>query len=211
MTKNILSKLSLTVRAGQLKIMLDLTRPTPQTQVLDVGFAPREDLPDTNYFEKFYPFPNSLTAASTEDCRAVKSKYPGVNIVRIQPGKKLPFRNNHFEIATSWATLEHVGNYQQQEFFLNELLRVAHKIFVTTPYRGSPYEPHTGFFFLQWLPLNWFRKICLYTGRRFWAKTANLNPLWVRDIKSMRLTKPVVVSVYQTLKFIPSHLLITSV
>jgi len=27
----------------------------------------------------------------------------------------------------------------------------------------------------------------------------------------MRLTKPVVVSVYQTLKFIPSHLLITSV
>ena len=108
----------------------------------------------------------------------------------------------------SWATLEHVGSYKQQEDFINELLRVGKEVFITTPYRGTFYEPHSGFFFLHWLPLNLFRKICSFTGKQFWADEGNLNPLYVRDILKMKLDSKINIKVYKMFKIIPSHLII---
>jgi len=207
--KHLLSHLSLKVRGDQLNILMSTLKPTQNTTVLDVGLSPNETLVDTNYFEKKYPYPNKITAASIEDCSKLKKKYPKVKIIKIKPNQKLPFKNNQFDLVVSWATLEHVGGYYHQAFFLKELSRVGKKIFVTTPYRGCPYEPHTGLPFLQWLPLPVFRKICSLLDKEFWATSQNLNPLWAKDVSCMVGSK-VKIKVYKTLGFLPSHLLIYS-
>lgn len=191
--------------------MLSSFLPTAKTSVLDLGMSPREDLPDANYIEKHYPYPKKLIAASAEDCRHLKEKYPYSKIVKVMANKKLQFKNKQFDIATSWATLEHVGDYRQQEFFLNELLRVSRHIYVTTPFRGCIYEPHTGVFLLHWLPLRQFRQVCRLLKKEFWSDIRNLNPLNPSDINQMRLRRKVYVTLYKTLGWLPSHMIISDV
>jgi hypothetical protein len=209
-TKHLLSSLSINVRTEQFELFRKITKPNIHSHVLDVGVISDETLKDSNIFEKLYQHPQKLTAATIEDRRQIEKLYPKLKkVVKVVPHAKLPFRDNEFDIVVSWATLEHTGNYNDQEFFLNELLRVGKIVFVTTPNRSAIYEPHSGLFFLHWLPLNIFRSICKLLGKDFWAVSDNLNPLWPSDIKKMKLNRKLKVRIYKTFKFLPSHIIIT--
>lgn len=209
-TKQILTNLSIFVRTGQYTLFKKFINPKPFSKVLDVGVTSDEILKDSNMFEKLYKWPEKLVAATIEDPNNIKKMYPKLkSAILIKQHKKLPFKNKQFDIAVSWATLEHTGGYQSQEFFLNELLRVGKKIYVTTPYRGAFYEPHSGFFFLHWLPLPIFRKFCDLFNKKFWATQEHLNPLWLSDIKKMNLSRRVKITIYKTFNFLPSHIIIT--
>ena len=207
-TKLFLTDLSIKVRTDQFKFFKKLYKPTKNTKVLDVGVTADEVLKDSNIFERLYEYPQNITAATIEDVKKFQKLYPKVKAVKIEQNKKLPFKNDQFDVVISWARLEHTGNYDKQKFFLNELLRVGKRVFITTPYRGSFYEPHSGLLFVQWLPLGWFRTICRVAGREFWSKSSNLNPLYARDIVKMTLEKEVNVKIYKMFRFIPSHLII---
>lgn len=212
-TKKLLSNLSLNVRGDQLKIFMELFNPNQNSRVLDVGVSPNELLADTNYFEKNYKYPESLTAASVEDVSELKTKYPKIAFQTIQPGKAFPFKDKEFDLVTAWATLEHVGSYQEQGFFLKECLRVGKSVFLTVPYRGCIYEPHAGVFFLHWLPLRFFRWVCTKMGKQFWASEQNLNPLYIRDIRKMlgaNTVSHVSIKLYKMFGFLPSHLIIST-
>lgn len=210
--KHFLSRLSIVVRGDQFNFFKKLLHPGSGDTVLDVGATSDETLKDSNIFFRLYPHSKNLTAATIEDAKKLRLIYPKIKVRKITPGKPLPFNDKQFDIVTSWATLEHVGSHKQQQFFLKELLRVGKKIFVTTPYRGCPYEPHTGFWFLHWLPLDWFRWICRRSGQDFLSQEANLNPLFVSDIRAMLpRSARVKVSVYRTLNLLPTHLLIYSI
>lgn len=208
--KHILANLSVKVRTDQFKLFKRLLKPNSKTTILDVGVTSDETLKDSNIFERLYPYPQKLTVATIENLRKFKKLYPKIKVVKIIPHKPLPFKDKHFDIAVSWATLEHVGDYNDQEYFINELIRVSKKVFLTTPYRGCIYEPHSGFFFIHWLPLTVYRFICKLTGKTFWSDIKNLNPLFVKNIKKMNLTKKPKVLIYNMLKFLPSHLIICS-
>jgi len=207
-TKKFLSQLSIKVRTDQFALFREIFNPNKSTIILDVGVASEEILPDSNMFEKLYPHQANITLATIENRVKLKKIYPKSRVVQIYPHRKLPFRKREFDVAVSWATIEHVGNYKRQREFLCEMSRVANSIFLTTPYRGCIYEPHTGFFFLHWLPLKWFRKICLMTGRNFWATEKNLNPLYIKNIKAMSLSKNLVIKKYNMWGVLPSHLII---
>ena len=161
-------------------------------------------------FDKVYPFPNRLTLATIENAEKLRKQYIHSNVVKIVPDCKLPFKDKEFDIVVSWATLEHVCGYKKQARFINELLRVGKKIFITTPYRGCVYEPHSGIFILHWLPINWFRKICKILCKEFWMTEENLNPLYVHDLLQMKLNKSISVLMYKMFRLIPSHLIITN-
>ncbi len=208
--KHFLSNLSLIVRSDQYGLFKKLMKPNKNSKTLDIGATSDETLKDSNMFEKLYEYSKKLTVATIEDIVKFRKLYPLLKSIKIYPGKKLPFNNKSFDISTSWATVEHVGGYKSQEDFINEMLRIGKKIFLTTPYRGCIYEPHTGLFFLHWLPLRFFRKICKLLNKDFWSVEENLNPLYVSDVAKMKLKKKVKIHIYKTFGLIPTHLVIYS-
>lgn len=210
LVKRLLAFLSLKVRKQQLDYFLKIIQPSLSTSVLDIGVGSNEELPDTNYFEKHYPFPEKLMAYGVEDLSSIQNKYPNIHFIQGSPGKKLAFKDQEFDVVTSWATLEHVGDASQQKEFLLECLRIGKNVFITVPYRGCFYEPHTGFFFLHWLPLTLFREICYKLGKPFWANVQNLNPIYIRNIREMVRGENIKLKIktYKMFGILPSHLII---
>ena len=185
-----------------------MIKPKTNDLILDVGASSLEGYQDSNMFEKLYSYPQNLTAATIEDNKVLKKLYPKIHTVQIKPGKKLPFKKNQFDIVTSWATIEHVGDEESQRFFLSELSRVGKKVFLTTPYKYCIYEPHSGIFFLHWLPDKWFRYILSFLGKSFWVREDNLHPVGLTDVHKIFPDIDFQVKVYRTFGLLPSHLII---
>jgi hypothetical protein len=67
-------------------------------------------------------------------------------------GRALPFPDRSFDIVFSNSVIEHVGNFESQQQFANEISRVARSYWVQTPNRHFPVEPHLLTPFLHFLP-----------------------------------------------------------
>jgi len=178
------SKIALRVRKKIFQIFMDTMQPDEKTAILDVGVTPDQTLPESNFFEKLYPYKQQLTATSIEDASFLEQEYPGLTFVHTPDGK-LPFDDRHFDIVFCSAVLEHVGSREDQQHFIRELLRVARRFFLTTPNRGFPVEFHTFLPFVHWLPQPVHQKILRLLGLKFWAETQNLNLLTPASIKTL--------------------------
>lgn len=172
---SIATRLSLYVRKGIFKKILQVYPVNAEVRILDVGVTSDRRI-DSNFFEKLYPYPQSITAVGTEDASFLEDEYPGLKFVRAN-GTFLPFDDNSFDLVVSFAVIEHVGDRDNQKKFMHELCRVGKSCFVTTPNRWFPVEFHTGLPILHWLPPMVFRKILNTIGLKFWAKEENLNLL----------------------------------
>ncbi|MGH9691178.1 MAG: methyltransferase domain-containing protein [Candidatus Acidiferrales bacterium] len=92
----------------------------------------------------------------------------GLNGCRILPvaadGRQLPFTEKSFDWVFSNAVIEHVGDYEKQRVFANEIRRVAAKgYFVTTPNKYFPIEPHSLLPFYQFLSPAWQRRVVQFS------------------------------------------------
>ncbi len=67
-------------------------------------------------------------------------------------GRRLPFRDNAFDLVFSNAVVEHVGEAREQEEFVGEHGRVGMAWAMTTPNRWFPLEPHTLAMLRHWNP-----------------------------------------------------------
>jgi methyltransferase family protein len=67
-------------------------------------------------------------------------------------GRNLAFGDNSFHIAYSNSVIEHVGHWEDQVAFANEIRRVAPRYFVQTPYKWFFIEPHLIAPFVHFLP-----------------------------------------------------------
>jgi hypothetical protein len=173
-------KVALAARRRMYERVLTLARPTPTTRILDVGTTPDVDLPYNNFFERWYPYPDRVTACSIEDCSNLESHFPGVSFRRIVDDR-LPFDDRQFDVALSFAVLEHVGSESRQKRFVDELARVSNCFVLYTPYRFFPVEMHTFLPFTHWLPPAVHRPFWRVLGLQFWADEKNLNLLSVRS------------------------------
>jgi hypothetical protein len=154
------------------------------TAVLDVGTTPDLAIAYNNFFERWYPYPERLTACSIEDCSALEARFPGLTF-RLVRGAALPFPAKAFDAAVSFAVLEHVGGAADQRRFLAELARVARRFVCYTPYRYFPVEMHTYTPLLHWLPAAVCRAAWRWWGLSAWADERNLNLLSVRDVRRL--------------------------
>jgi SAM-dependent methyltransferase len=129
--------------------------PTPETTVVDVGVTDTgygEDAYGThNFFEALYPWPERITAVSTQHLDRFSAAFSKVRAVRAD-GRSLPFADCEFDVGFSNAVLEHVGDRGAQEAFVHELCRVAACVFLATPNRWFPLEVHTLLPAVHWLP-----------------------------------------------------------
>jgi hypothetical protein len=148
---------SLRNRRRKLKLFLDFIDPTEETTVVDVGVA---DAPfgagegqalTHNFFEALYPWPERITAVGNVPLEHFAQAFPQIPRV-VADGRELPFAQGEFDVAFSNAVVEHVGGREDQQRFINELCRVAQRVFVTTPNRLFPIDPHTLLPVLHWLP-----------------------------------------------------------
>ena len=60
--------------------------------------------------------------------------------------------NNEYDVVFSNSVIEHVGNWSDQEAFAREVRRVGKDLWVQTPARECPVEPHYLAPFMHWLP-----------------------------------------------------------
>jgi hypothetical protein len=67
-------------------------------------------------------------------------------------GCSLPFSDAAFDIVFSNSVIEHVGSFERQQQFAQEIARVGRAYWVQTPNRWFPVEPHLLTPFLHWLP-----------------------------------------------------------
>lgn len=73
--------------------------------------------------------------------------------------RKLPFADDQFDLVFSNSVIEHVGNSMDKRKFAEECQRVGKEIYIQTPNRWFPIEPHIVAFFIHWLPRNLYKKL----------------------------------------------------
>jgi SAM-dependent methyltransferase len=154
MLRRVASQVSLRSRERKLRLFLDLLQPGPETSVVDVGVtdAPFGSGSTDNFFEALYPWPEQITAVGRTELDRFAAAFPRVRAVRAD-GRRLPFADAEFDLGFSNAVVEHVdGGRGGQREFVAELCRVAQRVFVTTPNRWFPLDPHTLLPFVHWLP-----------------------------------------------------------
>ena len=173
--------ISLRSRRRKYGLFVESMRPTAETTVLDVGvddlgFGEPTASPGRcatlNFFEELYPWQERITAVGQHEGRAFAERYPAARYVRAN-ALDLPFADREFDIAFSNAVIEHVGPRPDQQRFVDELLRVAARAFVTTPNRWFPIEVHTRLPLVHWLPDAAAHRL-YELARKPWAKENHL-------------------------------------
>jgi len=178
------ARLATRARRRMYRRVLALARPDREARILDVGVTPDLGIAYSNFFERWYPYPGRLTVCSTEDCSALEHHFPGLRF-RLIEGDRLPFKDREFDLAVSFAVLEHVGSTAHQRRFVAELARVAPAFVAYTPYRYFPVEMHTLLPLVHWLPTRWHRPLLRRLGLAFWAEESNLNLLSASEARAL--------------------------
>lgn len=176
-------KLAWKVRLAIYKQLVSQLNICPSWKVLDAGVT-SDRTADSNFFERLYPYPNSLTAVGLEDASFLEQDYPGIRFIKAD-ACHLPFSEKSFDLVFCSAVIEHVGSRQKQIQLIKELTRVGRIIVITTPNRFFPIEFHTLTPFIHWLQPSIFRAFLKITGRRFFSEEQNLNLLCEYDMDSM--------------------------
>jgi SAM-dependent methyltransferase len=183
MVRRVASRVSLWSRERKLRLFLELYRPGPETSVVDVGVtdAPFGGGSSDNFFEALYPWPDRITAVGHTGLDRFEAAFPRVRVVRAD-GRELPFADGEFDLGFSNAVVEHVaGGREGQRRFIAELCRVAERVFVTTPNRWFPLDPHTLLPLAHWLPAGRARER-LFRLRGF---DDVLDPLGPKELASL--------------------------
>jgi hypothetical protein len=178
---------SLASRRRKMRLFMELMQLTPASSVVDVGvsdggFGEGHGPQAThNFFEALYPWPERITAVSTQHLDRFHAAFPEVRCVRAD-GRELPFADEEFDIAFSNAVVEHVGGRDDQRRFVHELCRVGRRVFVTTPNRSFPIEVHTLLPLVHWLPRR-PREAAYRLLRR--PDGIGVDLLWARELRAL--------------------------
>jgi hypothetical protein len=85
--------------------------------------------------------------------------------------RKTDFPEHSFDLAFSNSTIEHVGTWQDQQAFAQELCRVGKRIYCQTPAHCFFFEPHYFTPFVHWfrflLKRYWFVRYFTYYGLKW--------------------------------------------
>lgn len=133
-------------RAKRRRLYLDLMHPTVQESVLDVGCG--------SMGLATLGVPGTVTGVD----RIPRPDYPGHRFV-CADARSLPFSDGEFDIVYSNSLIEHVPP-ADRERMAADISRVGRRVFVQTPNRRFPVEPHALLPLVHWLPGS--------LGRRLW-------------------------------------------
>lgn len=170
-------------RRRRFEKFMALMAPRADEQLLDLGVTDATGR-SSNFLESLYPWPERITAVAPAPSPAFTAAFPEVRYV-VADGRALPFADGAFDVGFSNAVVEHVGTREQQRAFVSELTRTCDHVFLCTPNRAFPVDPHTLLPFVHWLPQRWRNGVLRATGNERWASEQTLNPLGARDLVAL--------------------------
>ena len=124
--------------------------PTESTTILDVGGTP--------FNWELAGIRSRLTLLNLSPLRGC-DEWPANYRFVLGSGTQLEFEEGAFDVVFSNSVIEHLASWEQQRAFAREVRRVARGLWVQTPARGFPIEPHLMTPFFHYLPLAWQRRL----------------------------------------------------
>jgi len=147
------NKIFVHFRRRRMKKFFALIAPTPSTRMIDIGGAPitwtREAGVETTF---------PITLCNIRFPRDLASQGARFSAVEAD-ATELPFPDKSFDVAFSNSVIEHLGTWERQQAFAREARRVGDKLWIQTPARSFPIEPHYLAPFIHFLPKNWQRRL----------------------------------------------------
>jgi Methyltransferase domain len=125
-------------------------RPTAQTRVLDVGGTR-----DAWELIAAQPRVTLLNLDRIALAGGERGRFAAVTA----SGLQLPHADGAFDVAFCNSVIEHVGGRDEQSALAAQLSRVARGLWVQTPARAFPIEPHLLTPFFHFLPRRWQRRL----------------------------------------------------
>ena len=121
--------------------------------VLDVGGFPRTWIArpqTTRRIDCLNVHPIEWDAAAHPDHRITTT---------VGDGCALEHGDQSYEIVFSNSVIEHVGDWERQRAFADEVRRVGNRLWIQTPALECPLEPHYLAPFVHWLPIGVRRRV----------------------------------------------------
>ncbi|SRR5258708_606887 len=159
------------LRGQKLDLFIQFIGGSPMAALLDVGGGTGID----SEFAPLYRAFQNVTVVNLMPPASDLCSLPNV-MYQVADGCCLPYETNSFDWVFSNAVLEHVGPFEKQRQFADEIRRVAkYGYFVTTPNKLFPIEPHSLLPFYQFLSESWQRRV------------VHLSPYYLERYEEIRL------------------------
>lgn len=127
-------------RSRRFGVLLRRLGVTDSDRVLDVGGYPAA--------WEISGFGGSVTCLNVDAQEGVRGRFVCVK----GDGRRLPYPGGAFDVVYSNSVIEHVGSWEDQRRFAAEIRRVGRRVWVQTPNRWFPVEPHLVAPFVHFLP-----------------------------------------------------------
>ena len=152
-------------RAKRFRLFLQVIQPSKQSSLLDVGGYPWGWL-------NFPPCVKSITCLNVHSIKWENDRSPQHNIsVTVGDARRMhEVEDNKYDIVFSNSVIEHVGEWKDQQAFAREVRRVGGKLWVQTPARECPFEPHYLAPFIHWLPKDWQKRLIRWCTVYGWVQ-----------------------------------------
>jgi SAM-dependent methyltransferase len=137
-------------RERRMSEFLELMRPAAGDRIVDVG--------GTALNWNLVGYPGPVVLANIVPREQVGAMPSNVEYVHAD-GTSLPFGDREFSIAFSNSVIEHLHTFDKQQAFAAEIRRVAGRLWVQTPARSFPIEPHYLAPIVHYLPKSWQRRL----------------------------------------------------
>lgn len=149
---NLIEPVSKRFRAQRLLAFAKAYPDLSKLSVLDVGGSPAVW---ALLKEQFDLAPNHLVLLNNNPKELRSCSYETI----LADARQIPFLDQSFNLVFSNSVIEHIGNEHDQFQFVKECERVGKEIYIQTPNRWFPLEPHIYAVFIHWLPKFWYKKL----------------------------------------------------
>jgi len=172
--QSILSSAFKVWRPRRIRLLRRLLTPAATDTLLDVGGYP-------SYWLGVPQFVGRIDTLNLHPVDWDARVHPGYRIgTLVGDACHLSIPDGAYDIAHSNSVVEHVGDWDRQREFAREVRRVGRSVWVQTPARAFPLEPHYLALFLHWLPKRIERR--LVRRLSLWGLTSRPSPAEVAKL-----------------------------